>query len=80
MENGEVTYDKKQVFNSKGRYPIGTVATYTCADGYSLSGSDSNTCEDSGNWETTLPTCNQPGNKINLVLQIYVINTLCFII
>ena len=60
LENGEVDYDKQRVNDE--RYPIDTVATYTCNTGYSQSGSSSRTCQNSGNWEPALPTCNE-GNK-----------------
>ena len=63
LENGEVTYNREQVLNLNGRYPIGTVAMYTCKSGYSLSGLDSNTCQNSGNWQKAPPTCNEEGNK-----------------
>ena len=58
MANGQVNYNQQQVINLMNeRYHIDTVATYTCNDGYSLSGSESNTCQASGNWEHDLPTC-----------------------
>lgn len=39
-----------------GHYPTGR-ATYTCADGYVLTGSAQLTCDASGAWEGTPPTC-----------------------
>ena len=61
-----MTYNKEQVKVPRERYRIGTVANYTCENLYSLFGPDSNTCQKSGYWETTLPTCNLEGNKITL--------------
>ena len=36
---------------------IGDVCTFTCGDGYVISGSDSRTCGDDGNWSGTRTTC-----------------------
>ena len=36
---------------------VGDTATYTCDDGYELSGSGTLTCLSSGEWSGLLPTC-----------------------
>ena len=36
---------------------VGGTATYTCNDGYEISGSDALTCELNGEWLGSLPTC-----------------------
>ncbi len=36
--------------------PNGTVATYTCMNGYKLDGNATRTC-DTGNWTGTVPEC-----------------------
>ena len=36
---------------------VGDTATYSCNDGYSLSGVDMVTCEDDGEWSDPLPIC-----------------------
>ena len=36
---------------------IGSVATYTCNDGYILGGSSTRTCEEGGLWSGEAPTC-----------------------
>ena len=68
FENGEVNYDKQPV--NDGRYPIDTVATYTCNIELVRSGSSSRTCQNSGNWEPALPICYQGNKKIILQLNI----------
>src|SRR5206468_2486412 len=35
----------------------GTVATYTCNAGYSLSGAATRTCQSGGTWSGAAPTC-----------------------
>ena len=36
----------------------GSTATYTCDTGYTLSGSQSRTCGEDGNWTASEPLCN----------------------
>ena len=36
---------------------VGDIATYTCNDGFELSGSDTRTCESDGEWSGSAPTC-----------------------
>ena len=51
-----------------------TTATFTCVDGYYLSGSSILTCKTSGSWDKTIPTCSKYSfmmtshNKVSLVL------------
>ena len=37
----------------------GTVATYSCDVGYSLSGDSERTCQGSGMWSGAVPVCNR---------------------
>ena len=59
IENGAISYAP----DSEGPvYDLGTVATYTCDEGFELIGEDSRTCEDvsngpSGEFTGTAPTC-----------------------
>ena len=41
------------------------MALFSCDVGFSLSGSSSSICQDSGNWSQETPTC---GNEINIFL------------
>ena len=55
MENGTLEYNMEEdVFN--GTRPNGTVATYTCINGFRLDGNATRTC-DTGNWTGTVPVC-----------------------
>ena len=36
---------------------FGSVVTHSCDDGYLLVGADEQTCLESGNWSTPLPSC-----------------------
>ena len=56
LVNGGISYSELPV---NGRYPVDTVASYTCDHGHSLIGSSSRTCQTSGNWNNQNPTCNQ---------------------
>ena len=53
-----------QVDTSSGT-TFGSTATYTCAIGYTLSGSQSRTCGADGNWTSSEPSCN--GKLFSLV-------------
>ena len=48
-DNGEVTY-------SDG-LSVGSVASYTCNDGYALEGRANRTCLESGRWSDEIPIC-----------------------
>ena len=62
-------YTKSKV---NGRYPVDTLASFTCNDGYSKGGSDNRRCLASGNWDGDDQTCNK-GNNINWFLFSYFI-------
>ena len=58
LDNGEVNYDGSRVpFAFTDKYSVDTVATFSCNPGYSLSGSSSSICQDSGTWDPQPPTC-----------------------
>ena len=40
-------------------YPINTEVSFTCDYGYFLNGSDSSTCQSTGDWDPQTPTCNK---------------------
>ena len=41
-----------------GSYPYDTVASFSCNEGYYLSGNEEITCQTSGNWNMDTPVCN----------------------
>ena len=55
LENGEITYNVNT--EGAGVRPINTVATHRCAEGYTLNGDTTRTCESDGNWNGDAPTC-----------------------
>ena len=55
LENGEVTYTMPE---ENGRYSIDTVANFSCSTQANLTGTQSSTCQASGNWNPQIPTCN----------------------
>ena len=54
LENGVVNYNLAAV---AGGYPVYTVASFTCNDGYTRSGASSSTCKTSEQWNMNKPTC-----------------------
>ena len=42
-----------------GRYAPDTRAFFSCNDGYMRTGSLFITCQDSGNWDPEIPTCDE---------------------
>ena len=42
-----------------GRYPVDTVASFSCNHEYKISGSVKTTCQPSGSWNLNPPSCNQ---------------------
>ena len=49
MDFGQIVYNKLPS-SFDGTYPLGTVAIFTCNDGYSEKGPQSRTCQSSGLW------------------------------
>ena len=59
LDNGQVSYSTVPATN--GGYSENTTATFLCNHAYNLSrGTNSTTCEVSGNWDQESPTCD-PG-------------------
>ena len=63
LTNGQITYDQDTATNEE--YPVGTIATFTCSHGYSLSGSDLSICQTLRSWNQQVPTCNLSTKIIN---------------
>ena len=42
-----------------GRYPVDTEATFTCNNDYTRNGCEQTSCETSGNWGHSTPTCDK---------------------
>ena len=56
LEDGQIDYTEAAEIN--GEYPVGTVASFSCNSGLSLSGSESSICQMSGNWKQQSQICN----------------------
>ena len=54
LSNGAINYDEDPA--DDGRYPMNTIATFTCNDEYYIDGNPTATCESSGNWNQQ-PIC-----------------------
>ena len=54
VANGAVQYDPN---SSTDKFMGGTVATYSCADGYELVGEERRTCLVDGTWRGDEPQC-----------------------
>ena len=61
--NGGVSYDRD---SSDGQYPFNTTASFSCNSEYLLSGSDSRTCQTSGDWSQQTPVCRGNIMKISV--------------
>ena len=61
--NGSVTHSAGTTF--------GQTATYNCNTGYKLVGDSTHTCQATGNWSGSEPTCQGVLLKDNLALLIY---------
>ena len=51
-----------------GEYPIDTRANHTCGPCYQLNGSETRTCQITGEWSSGTTTC-EPGNKQNIKMN-----------
>ncbi len=47
---------------STNKIPVATVATYTCATGYTLNGGSTRTCGSDGMWSGSSPVCQRMWN------------------
>ena len=61
LPHGDITYNRQWIIRSYIRrrskgYTVGTVATFTCRDGYELKGSRTRTCDSTGDWGA-IPQC-----------------------
>ncbi len=57
IENGAIAYDP---VNQESEFNLGTVATYSCEDGFALVGPETRTCvevETMGEFNAVAPTC-----------------------
>ena len=57
LENGQIDYNQSVTTN--GTYLIDTMANFSCTSGFSLSGSNSATCQASGSWNQQTPQCRE---------------------
>ena len=68
LENGKTSYSPSTKVS--GRFPLNTVASFSCNGGYHREGCESTTCRisgTSGEWDQIkhLPTCKK-GNKVKI--------------
>ena len=61
MSNGNVNYNMAAV---SSRYAVDTEATFTCNNDYSRKGCESSTCETSGSWAHSTPTCEKSKSEL----------------
>ena len=66
LPNGQVDYNSSAVSgqNPKLQYPVNTVASLTCNQGYYRGVKEVTTCQASGNWEQPLPMCYDSNRNI----------------
>ena len=64
IDCGPLTAPSKGQVNTSSGTIFGSTAMYTCDTGYTLSGSQTRTCEAGGNWSSIDPVCilKGPGN------------------
>ena len=55
LQNGRISYSKSAVF---GKYPVQTIATFTCNNLYRREGHSFTVCHASGNWISGTTSCN----------------------
>ena len=65
--NGQVTYNRHVEYTLHNglfdfRYPMDTIATFTCSEGYELVGPSTRTCNSSGHWSSYTPRCHEKGD------------------
>ena len=63
ISNGDITYNKNAI---NGKYPVRTIASFSCDYGYLLQGQHGAYCLHSGNWDLLTP----PLCKSNEVYQL----------
>ena len=64
LDNGDNNYNGATATNEG--YTVDTIVSFTCNYGYTLSGSNSTTCQNSGLWNQETPTCDQGNVRIRL--------------
>ncbi len=53
LMNGGITYEA----GSDNSRPVNTIATFTCDNGYTLTGGSFRACQNDRTWSGTTPTC-----------------------
>ena len=61
LENGEIEYNASLL---NGRYPVYTMASFSCNQFYNRTGSSSTICQIYGNWSQQTPTCSASNEQI----------------
>ena len=61
LPNGQVNYNSSAV---SGQYPVYTVASLTCNQGYYRGVTEVTTCQTSRDWEQPLPMCYDSNENI----------------
>ena len=59
----EAVSNGSQVFSSTGSQ---TTVTVTCDIGYSLEGQNTLTCDSNGSWTSTIPSCGNISDSLNV--------------
>ena len=77
LESGEVEYMPDPV---NGEYPTGAYAVFRCNDEYMRTGTLVSICQDLGNWEPDIPTCDEGIAVYTLFLHIKIINCYSFVV
>ena len=65
-QNVQVTYSRGRV---NAQFPTGTVAFFTCNEGYYRGIKQNTTCLPSGNWEQPIPMCYQ-SNQFSFIILV----------